>query len=83
MERLEIEIVEMELKYCERCGALWLRPCGSARVFCASCALKMAALEIPDEPPIGLPLQMPVDDGGDFEATIEELAALCSEGGNA
>ena len=29
---------EAELKYCEFCGALWLRPCGSADVYCASCA---------------------------------------------
>ncbi len=27
-----------ELKYCEFCGALWLRPCGSADVYCTRCA---------------------------------------------
>jgi len=83
MEMMEIEIVEVELKYCERCGGLWLRPCGSSRVFCASCAPKMAALEIPEGEPLQVTFPMPVDDGGDFEGSIEELAALCGEGGNA
>ena len=26
-----------ELKYCEFCGALWLRPCGSDAVYCTKC----------------------------------------------
>ena len=28
----------MELKYCERCGNLWLRRAGSQRTLCAPCA---------------------------------------------
>jgi hypothetical protein len=28
----------LELKYCERCGALWLRPAGGGQIYCASCA---------------------------------------------
>jgi hypothetical protein len=27
-----------ELKYCEFCGALWLRPQGTAEVYCETCA---------------------------------------------
>ena len=27
----------VELKYCERCGGLWLREAGSAQVYCARC----------------------------------------------
>ena len=38
------EIQPMELKYCERCGALWLRPGGSARVYCPACAAFVAQL---------------------------------------
>lgn len=83
MERLEIEIVEVELKYCERCGALWLRPTGSQRVFCGTCAPKMAAFEFMEERLGQLPWSRPIDDGRDFEAGIEQLAGLCSEGGNA
>ena len=82
MEMLEIEIVEVELKYCERCGGLWLRPCGSTRVFCATCAPKMAALELPQEA-IRVAIPAPVDDGEDFDGRLEHLAALCGEGGNA
>ncbi len=80
MERLEIEIIEVELKYCERCGGLWVRPCGSQRVYCADCAPRMAEIELPLSQ---ISVQLPVDDGKTFEATLEELAALCSEGGNA
>jgi hypothetical protein len=28
----------LELKYCEFCGALWMRPRGSADVYCPPCA---------------------------------------------
>lgn len=30
-------ITEVELKYCERCGGLWLRLRGNSEVYCASC----------------------------------------------
>jgi hypothetical protein len=28
---------KLELKYCERCGGLWLRPQGGEEVYCARC----------------------------------------------
>ena len=34
-------IIQLELKYCERCGGLWIRRLESADVYCASCALAM------------------------------------------
>ena len=34
----------VELKYCERCGGLWLRPRGCAGVHCASCRVCLAAM---------------------------------------
>jgi hypothetical protein len=37
-----------ELKYCERCGGLWLRPVGGGQVYCVGCAR-----EIADLPPVG------------------------------
>lgn len=80
MERSEIEIVEVELKYCERCGGLWVRPRGSERVLCASCAPKMAELTIPSD---RVKVLLPADDGEVYEATLEEFAALCNERGNA
>lgn len=43
----------VELKYCERCGGLWLRPRGGAGVHCASCHVRFAALPDPGEAPPG------------------------------
>lgn len=39
------EIIELELKYCERCGGLWLRVRGRDDIYCSSCALQVAGLE--------------------------------------
>jgi len=44
MEELSFEAIHMELKYCERCGGLWLRPVASGLVFCIPCAKVMAGL---------------------------------------
>jgi hypothetical protein len=38
-----------ELKYCERCGGLWLRPDGAAALYCSHCAHFMA--DLPLRPP--------------------------------
>ena len=37
-------LIRMELKYCERCGTLWLRPRGSEVSICAACVRSMAGL---------------------------------------
>jgi Zn-finger nucleic acid-binding protein len=42
---IEGEKIEMELKYCERCGGLWLRPKGESEVYCASCRVHVARLQ--------------------------------------
>jgi Zn-finger nucleic acid-binding protein len=36
--------VGLELKYCERCGGLWLRPAGGEQIYCAACGRAMAEL---------------------------------------
>jgi hypothetical protein len=36
--------VQFELKYCERCGGLWLRPVGGEQIYCAACGRAMAEL---------------------------------------
>jgi hypothetical protein len=46
----ELEIVELELKYCERCGTLWLRPCRNEQVYCSPCTMKMLSLPIIRKP---------------------------------
>ncbi len=37
----------LELKYCERCGGLWLRPVGGEQIYCTVCARAMAELPPP------------------------------------
>ena len=44
MEDIENRAMCLELKYCERCGGLWLRPKGSDLIFCVGCAKTMAGL---------------------------------------
>ncbi len=34
----------VDLKYCERCGGLWLRTRGAAAVYCSPCGREMAEL---------------------------------------
>jgi len=44
MEEREGVFEGMELKYCERCGGLWLRRRGSEGAFCSTCEPKMEGL---------------------------------------
>jgi Zn-finger nucleic acid-binding protein len=49
---MEAEI-KIELKYCERCGGLWLRRIGSSEVYCVSCAPEMRQMAVPKKKPCG------------------------------
>ncbi len=44
-------IIHFELKYCERCGGLWLRPHGDEEVYCRSCRLRRVELGRSPEKP--------------------------------
>ena len=44
METFDSNAIQMELKYCERCGALWLRLRESDLVYCASCTVILAGI---------------------------------------
>ncbi len=44
MEEFDSNAIQMELKYCERCGGLWLRLRGSELAYCSSCALILAGV---------------------------------------
>ena len=59
---------KLELKYCERCGGLWLRPLGSEVVYCAACAEDIRQL-----PPArgGTP-------SGAVQAAYAGLLAMCA-----
>ncbi len=43
MHKTEKERGGMELKYCERCGSLWVRRTREARPYCDACAPAMAS----------------------------------------
>jgi len=47
LDRKESIEVRVELKYCERCGALWVRERGTGLVYCDSCQLEVADLPMP------------------------------------
>jgi hypothetical protein len=52
MDRMEGDEIQVGLKYCERCGGLWLRPQGADGVYCASCRV---LLEARPNPPVVIP----------------------------
>jgi len=81
MEPDVVEMVELELKYCERCGSLWLRPKGVQEVYCSRCLAKIAQLggwwKSKSKP--RLPGRAPVKN----EGRSPELVAVIAEGGEA
>jgi hypothetical protein len=52
MDRIEGDEIQVALKYCERCGGLWLRPQGADGVYCAGCRV---LLEARPSPPVAMP----------------------------
>jgi Zn-finger nucleic acid-binding protein len=40
----EASVLTFELKYCERCGGLWLRPGGGGEIYCGPCGPAVAEL---------------------------------------
>jgi len=49
IDKVEGWEIQVELKYCERCGGLWLRPRGTEGVHCATCRARLAAMPDPGE----------------------------------
>jgi hypothetical protein len=43
VNRMEANEGHVELKYCERCGGLFLRMLGASVTYCPGCALQLAA----------------------------------------
>jgi ribosomal protein L37AE/L43A len=74
METQERKVLELELKYCERCGRLWLRLRGSEVILCRNCAKALA----------GVPCWPRRDQESDTEAAdVAPNSAFWAEGGNA
>lgn len=74
MDEIGSGAIQLELKYCERCGGLWLRPRGSELVFCGACARAMAGL-------MGLPASSRTQRQNRETSVIQ--SGFWSEGGNA
>ena len=47
MSRMNSNEIQVELKYCERCGGLWMRLQGADGVCCASCRAFLEARRNP------------------------------------
>jgi hypothetical protein len=80
METEGMEIIWLELKYCERCGGLWMRVRGTDDVYCPSCVSEM--LDFPTTRRKRKP-QLLLDDGAEIKSQSEELPPICGEWGNA
>jgi hypothetical protein len=80
MEIEGLEIVRLELKYCERCGGLWMRTYGSNDVYCPCCALDVLDLPIARK---RRRLHLLVSDRVEIKSQCEDWSVFCSEGGNA
>ena len=74
----DFDAIQMELKYCERCGALWLRLIGSELIFCSPCSVILAGLA---RDPRFREHRGPTCGGAEIERKIN--CAFWSEGGNA
>src|SRR5215468_12744284 len=71
-------LVPMELKYCERCGGLWLHESEHEEIYCPGCCPEMV-----DMPRSKKKRVVAVNSIDEVEGCLGELAAFCGEGGNA
>jgi ribosomal protein L37AE/L43A len=78
MELQDVDAIQMELKYCERCGAIWLRLTGSDLIFCSPCSVILAGLA---RDPRFKEHRGSTSHGAELDRKIN--SAFWSEGGNA
>ena len=80
----EAKEVRLELKYCERCGALWFRECGGGRTYCDRCLPELRELPAPWKLShiLRLPVEPFVEDDDEFDLPdIDAAGASCAAGG--
>ena len=84
---MEADVIELlsgmdvELKYCERCGGLWLRRVGGRQIYCPPCIPKMARVPLRGMKQTGKGCVERGKEGQ--EGRCSEILAFCPEGGNA
>jgi len=79
MESEEFNIVQLELKYCERCGGLWVHRMGGEEIYCPSCAVEMVDFPTSRR---RTSARLPVNHESE-ESTTPKVIFICGEGGNA
>src|SRR5207253_10188371 len=79
MEVEDPEVTQLELKYCEQCGALWLRLRGVQDVYCASCAVEI--MELPAPSRIASKQRLPGNHKSDARFRRTEINVICGGGG--
>jgi hypothetical protein len=76
--------LRVELKYCERCGTLWLRACGGGQVYCQNCLPAVDELPAPrltrTSPQLPVATRSFIDEGEIDFSDMDELD-LQSSGG--
>ncbi len=75
------EVIQLELKYCERCGALWLRLRGTQEIYCAPCDLEM--LDLPSPRHVVSRPRLPGNHKIEVKAQPGSLSPFCGKGGTA
>jgi Zn-finger nucleic acid-binding protein len=73
MEDLSEMLVPVELKYCERCGGLWLRSKDEEEVYCPGCVPKMAEFPPPRRKRV---IVVQVESVDEIQACLAELAGV-------
>jgi Zn-finger nucleic acid-binding protein len=81
MEIGECEVIQLELKYCERCGGLWLRRRGTAEVYCAACAGEMPEYRMVRRSKARA--RLPVRQSGEIRRRFDVISGFGNEGGMA
>lgn len=80
MESEDMKIVQLELKYCERCGGLWVRRLGGDEIYCPACAVEMVDFVSSGRRRVST--RLPVNHRSE-ETSAPKLVLICGEGGNA
>ena len=81
MKSVDPEEILLELKYCERCGGLWLRRKGSPGPYCPQCARELMDLPAP-QTKIRRPI-LPGNHYSDAHVRGSNFPKLVAEGGHA
>lgn len=80
MESEKLNVIQLELKYCERCGGLWVRRMEGEEVYCPPCAIAMMDMACPSKRKSSprLPVNHKVEEPGNHK-----LILVNKRGGNA